>query len=393
MGAATGPSGPHSDPAAPLDLCIVRPTLGQGGADRVTLTLLAHLDRGRFRPRLVLMRAEGAMLDRVPADVPVSSLGSRSLWTAWWPLSRRLRREPPAVLLSTSGGANLIAVLARLLSRRRMRLVLSERNVLYRDQGSGKRWLQARLKRWLYPHADCVTAVSQGVASDLTARLGLPAERIRVVYNPVVTPDIADLAAAEIDHPWYAERRPIVLAAGRLVPAKGFDLLIEAFAELDPAARLVVLGDGPLRRSLRRQADEAGIADRVWFAGFDPNPFRHMARCSVFALSSRYEGLPGALIQAMACGAAVVATDCAAGPAEIISDGADGLLVPVEDRRALTAGLGRLLEDEALRRRLGRAARRAVGRFSLAATLAGYAEALSDGPARQPEGFEYDRAP
>ncbi len=382
MSLAEAASGDRAGGRQPLKLCIVRPTLGQGGADRVTLTLLRELDRRRFRPELALMRAEGALVGELPADVPVHDLGGRRLWTAWLPLARLLRRRSPDVLLSTSSGANLIACLAHLVCRRPIRLVLSERNVLYRDQGRLKRRLQALLKRWLYRRADCVTAVSRGVAEDLARRLRLRPARMRVVYNPVVTPELATLAAAEPPHPWLADTTPVVLGAGRLVPAKGFDHLLRAFAGLatEPPPRLMILGEGPERPALERLATRLGIGDRVRLAGFDPNPFRYMSRCAVFVLASRFEGLPGVLIQAMACGAAVVSTDCPAGPAEIVHDGVDGFLVPVDDRPAMVATLARLLEDGALRSRIGREARRSARRFSVEATLDGYVEAIRGRP-------------
>lgn len=373
-----------SEAEAPSSLFVVRPTLGQGGADRVTLTLLRALDRRRFRPTLVLMRREGALLGELPADVPLLDLGGRRLWTAWLPLARLLRRESPQILLSTSSGANLIACLARALARRPTRLVLSERNVLFRGQGRLKQRLQALLKRWLYRRADCVTAVSRGVADDLRRHLRLPPERLRVVYNPVLTPDLEELAAAAPPHPWLAGADPVILGAGRLVPAKGFDHLLRSFAELgpEPAARLVILGEGPERQALERLSESLGVADRVALAGFALNPFCFLSRCAVFVLSSRFEGLPGVLIQAMACGAAVVATDCPAGPAEIVTDGVDGFLVPVDDRRAMVARVARLLEDDSLRSRIGRAARRSARRFSLEAVLGGYEAALTGGADR-----------
>ena len=369
---------PSTAEARPLRLCVVRPTLGQGGADRITLTLLQALDRRQFRPSLALMRVEGELLSRLPEDVPVHDLGGRRLWTAWLPLARLLRRERPDVLFSTSGGANLIACLAHLAAGGGCRLVLSERNVLYRDQGGLKRRLQGLLKRWLYPRADCLTAVSRGVADDLSERLGIPAERIRVVYNPVVTPEIASLAEAEPPHPWFAAGEPVVLGVGRLVPAKGFDHLLQVFAALEsrPQPRLVILGEGPERPVLARLAAALGIEERVWFAGYDPNPFPYMARCSVFVLASRFEGLPGALIQAMACGAPVVATDCPAGPSEIVSEGVDGFLVPVDDLPTMVARVAALLDDGELRSRLGRESQRAAQRFTPQATLDGYLDAL-----------------
>jgi len=365
--------------SGPVDLCILRPTMGQGGADRVTATLLRSLDRRRFRPSLALMRAEGALLEKVPADVLIHELGGNSLWTAWWPLARLLRRSAPRVLLSTSGGANLIAVLGQRFCGRPMRVVLSERNMLYRDQGRLKRWLQMRLKRMFYPRADCLTTVSEGVRKDLVTRLRLPPNRVEVVYNPVVTPEISSLAAAGISHPWFAEGTTVVLGVGRLVPAKGFDVLIDAFAQLRARrpARLALLGEGPEHEALVGRAGALGVAESVWFAGFDPNPFRYMARCSVFVLSSRHEGLPGVLIQAMACGAAVVATDCPSGPAEIVEDGVSGFLVPVNNASAISQTIERLLDEPELAARLGRAARQAVQRFSVETALEAYVGALT----------------
>ena len=377
-------SEPSTGAARPLRLCVVRPTLGQGGADRVTLTLLHAIDRDRFRPSLALMHVEGDLLSQLPEDVKVHDLGGRRLWTAWLPLARLLRRASPDVLLSTSGGANLIACLAHAVAGGGCRLVLSERNVIHRDQGDLKRRLQTLLKRWLYRRADCLTAVSRGVAEDLEARLGIPAERVRVVYNPVVTPEIATLAEVEPPHPWFAAGEPLVLGVGRLVPAKGFDHLLRVFADLETRrpARLVILGEGPERPALVRLAATLGIAERVSFAGYDPNPFPYMSRCSVFVLASRFEGLPGALIQAMACGAAVVATDCPAGPSEIVTHGVDGFLVPVDDRPAMVARVDALLDDGDLRSRIGGEARRAAQRFTLQATLGGYVDALGGGTRR-----------
>lgn len=379
---------PLRTPTKPLDLWIVRPTLGQGGADRVTLTLLQAFDRELFRPSLVLMRATGELLGEVPADVPIHDLGARSLWTAWWPLARRLRRRPPQILFSTSSGTNLTVVIARLLCGRRMRTVLSERNAIRRRHPRRfKRWLQARLKRLLYPRADCVTAVSRGVAAELVGELRLAQEQVRVVYNPVVTSALSERAAAELDHLWFSGDEPILLGVGRFVPAKRFDLLIEILTRLESprSPRLVLLGDGPELPALTRLVSRLGLENRVWLAGFRTNPFAFMARCTVFVLSSSNEGLPGALIQAMACGAAVVATDCPHGPSEIVEDGVSGLLVPVDDGAALVAGIDRLLDDPGLRARLGRAGRRAAQRFSLEAALGRYVDALLGEPVTERE--------
>jgi glycosyltransferase involved in cell wall biosynthesis len=361
-----------------VKVLIVRPSLAGGGADRITTTLLQSLSRERFELALALNRLEGPFLEDVPSDVPIHELGASSLWTAWLPLRRLLRTTRPDVLFSTCGGMNLPASLASLTSPGKRRLVLSERNVLVRDHPWPKKWSLLLAKGLLYPTADRITAVSQGVKDDLAGRLRLAPGRIRVVYNPVTTPELETLAREQPRHPWLQDGAPVVLAAGRLVPAKGFDLLIRAAAVVRRRhpLRLVILGEGPERPRLLALARELQIADCVDLPGFDKNPFSYMRSCTLFVLSSRYEGLPGVLIQAMACGAPVVATDCPAGPAEIISPGQDGILVPVEDVDALAAEIERLLGDPETRHRLGDSARRSAQRFGRDRVVEAYEQAL-----------------
>jgi glycosyltransferase involved in cell wall biosynthesis len=344
--------------------------------------LLHELDRSLFAPSLALFRLEGAFLEDVPADVPVLNLEAASLWTAWRPLAALLRANPPDILLSTCSGTNVVACLARLLTGNRLRLVLSERNVMVRDQPPVKKWLLLAAKRLLYPSADGITAVSSGVKSDLMARLGIAENRIRVVYNPVVGPELVRLAAEEVPDRRLIEPPPTILGAGRLVPAKGFDTLIRAFALVrrHREAKLVILGEGPLRLELLKLAEELGVAGQVALPGFDKNPFRYMARCSVFVLSSRFEGLPGVLIQAMACGVPVISTNCPAGPGEIIDPDRDGVLVPVDSPRQLAEQIVALLDDPARCSTMGRRAREKASTFSVDSVMDRYVRGILGAP-------------
>ncbi|MEM7482270.1 MAG: glycosyltransferase [Acidobacteriota bacterium] len=363
---------------------MLRPTMGHGGADRVTRTLLQHLDRKRFRPTLVLMKAEGPFLDDLPDDVPVHSLGVQRLVNAVGPLVRLLRR-PPEILFSTSSGTNLVAALAHALRRRPCRLLLSERSTLRRDDRPGwKNRSLVALKRRLYRRADRLAAVSGGVAEDLVHLLGVEGGRVDVVYNPVITPEIAAQAAVPLDGPEAEDRRPLILSAGRLVPTKDQLTLIRAFARLSEGtdARLVILGEGPERGDLEREIDRLDLSGRVALPGFDSNPFRWMARAQVFVLSSRFEGLPGVLIQAMACGAAAVSTDCPTGPSEVITDGESGFLVTVGDVDALADRMGRLLADPDLRSRLAAQGREDVRQFSLESALRRYSQTIEKAAGR-----------
>jgi hypothetical protein len=175
-------------------LMLFRPTLGQGGADRVTVTLLEHFDRSQFAPSLALVRREGEWVSRVPEDVPIYALNAARVATCLPAMVQLVRREQPDVLFSTASGTNAIAVLARGLAGTRTRVVLSERNVLLHGKVTFKKKALKkalmRLKGMQYKQADQITAVSGGVRDDLIRRLGLPPEMISVVYNPVVTDEL-----------------------------------------------------------------------------------------------------------------------------------------------------------------------------------------------------------
>ena len=383
------PQAPPRAPDRPPRVMFFCPTLGDGGADRVVLTLLQRLDRARVAPELALVRRAGALVADVPADVPVHELGSRRLLAAAPDLARLLRRERPDVLFSTHGGSNIIAVAAHALARSPARLVLSERSALVRaDRGPVRRALELPAKRLTYPRADLVTAVSAGVSRELAARLGLPPGKLRTVYNPAVDDELAARAAEPVDHPWLTPGAPpVIIAVGRLVEIKDYPTLLGAFARIRAArpARLIVLGEGPLRGALEARVRAAGLAADVALLGFDKNPLRYMARARLLLHASRAEGLPGALIQAMACGTPVVSTDCDFGPREVIArPGHDGFLVPVGDAAALADRALALLADDALARRVGEAARASAQRFTAAAALAQYEAAITGAPA--PEG-------
>lgn len=377
-------------PAPPLRVLLFSPHLGEGGADRVIAKLARHLDRRRFAPALALVRRAGPFLADVPADVPVYELGARRLATALPALVRVIRSERPDVVFS-AGASNIIAAAAHRLAGSQARLVLSERSALRRSDRSRAR-LAAELpaKRLTYRRADVIAAVSEGVARDLASVLGLPPARIVVVGNPMVDEDLAALAAMPVEHRWLAagagagaaaaSAEPVIVACGRLVQIKDYPTLLDAFARIRAAgpAKLIVLGDGPLRDELRARAARLGLGDHVDFAGFDKNPFRYFARARLLLHASRAEGLPGALIQAMACGLPVVATDCDFGPREVIAaPDRDGFLVPVGDAAALADRALRLLADDRLRDAVAAEARRSAQRYETRASLARYEAAFS----------------
>ena len=278
-------------------------------------------------------------------------LGARRILSSLPSLVRYLRREQPAAVLSVLH-ANVVALWARRLAGVSTRLVVSERNTLSLES-SYTLDLRVRLAPFLakcfYPWADGIVAVSSSVADDLAEVAGIPHERIRVIYNPVVTMDLEAKAKATLEHPWFHPGEPpVILAAGRLTAQKDFETLIRAFARVleGRPSRLLILGEGEMRPALESLVDQLGLTQDVSLPGFVANPYPYMSQASVFVLSSRWEGLPGVLIEALYCGVPLIATDCPGGSREILVDGRYGQLVPVGDADALAKAIEGTLEDE-----------------------------------------------
>jgi glycosyltransferase involved in cell wall biosynthesis len=325
-------------------------SLEVGGAERVFATLANRFAERGHSVQMVLMKPEGALRKELSAAVRIVDLRTYRIWRTVLPLARYLRRERPDALLSTLSQPNLVAILAKRLARVPTRIVVREASTPTVEHGTAHalkdRVVPALIGKW-YRHADAVVAVSQGVQADLMRLTGLPGVRVPRIYNPVLSERVRLQSEESIDHPWFETGTPpVILAVGRLVPVKGYDVLIRAFAKVRQQmhAHLLILGEGEQRAELELLAQQLGVADDVQMPGYEPNPFKYMRRAAVFALSSRYEGLPNALIQAMACGCPVIATDCPSGPREILADGKYGVLVPVGDVDALAQAILQGLE-------------------------------------------------
>ena len=362
---------------------IVRTALGQGGADRVTVNVLRYLDRHRYEPMLVLMRPEGEFINKIPSDIKIVTTKSKNLWFFLPALFRCIVREKPEVVFSIDGGVNIpLSIIAFASPYRKWKAILSERNIVYPPGKSKiKRMFMLWLKRFFYRFADVLTAVSEGVQEDMHQQLKTAKESILVVHNPMVEPVMLLQAKEHVEHPWFQANRtePVIVHAGRFVHQKDHKTLVRAFALLRKQlpCKLFLLGEGPLLSSIKTLVNELGIVQDVYFAGFDINPFKYFSRCDLFVLSSLHEGMPGVLIQAMACGAAVVSTDCPSGPNEIINaDGTNGLLVPVADVSALSQAMVTVLSDTSFKNNLRQHAARSVEKFSVAKAIQSYEKAI-----------------
>lgn len=368
-----------SSNSTPPHLALYLPNLDGGGAERMMVALARGFAGTGAHVDLVLASAQGPFLSDVPPDVRTVDLASAGVFASLPKLARYLRRERPDALLATLNHASVVALLARRLSGVKTRVVSRESNMLFPGAvTTPKRKLLKRAVRHTYPWADAHIAVSQGVASDLQRFVTLDPAKVFTIYNPVVTDALFEQALTEPGHPWLEPGEPpVILGVGRLAGQKDFPTLLRAFAEVRArrAARLIILGEGGLRPELEGLAAELGVAGEVAFPGFVENPFAYMARAGVYALSSRFEGLPGALIQALACGCPVVATDCPSGPNEILAGGRYGPLVPVGDASALALSILETLASPPAKEILQRRA----ADFSETAVIPQYLEVLLAG--------------
>lgn len=361
-------------------LMILIPTMEMGGVEKCTSILLEHLNRIKIKSELVTIFDREAfypvsedvkhyILERIRFDViPSSSLIlpqqlNRFTGVLRWmemvafKFVSVIKKRQPTVILAQDYYASLITLLAKKHIPPSIKLIVSSHNSpsgLYSTDKNGE--LYAFLTQSLFNNADYVIAVSEGVKLELEMVFSVNPDKIIVIHNPVDIAKIKHLADEEItEHPWFAESIPIILFVGRLAPYKGVDYLLRAISNIRNSItiRCVIIGDGEESENLQRLSKKLGIVEDVLFFGRQHNPFKFMKRATIFALPSLTEGLPYVLIEALACGCPIIATDSpGGGPSGILKGGKYGLLVPPGDEKALSEAILKLLRDNELRQRL-----------------------------------------
>lgn len=359
-----------------------------GGIQRVVVNLANGLaERGMNIVCAVLHRG-GAFRERLSPKVRLDELGCTSqplaLLSPRSRLADYLKAGYPDTVVSFGHTTNNLAAWSKILRRLPFRLVASEHSTFgARMAGDAPfhRWRRRARARFLYRQADLCVCVSQGVADDLERLRIVPASKLQVVYNPIVGASLKEASAEPVDHLWLTPgSAPVFLAVGRLIALKGYDDLLRAFRILTrdrgTQARLVLMGDGPDKKRLRALALELGIAEDVHFTGYEPNPYAWMSKSAALVLSSRYEGFANVLVEALACGANVVSTDCPSGPREILDGGRWGHLVPVGDCVALADAMRRTLQNPLSRETLQATAER----FSVERSVSAWQDVLLGRP-------------
>ncbi|MEG2357312.1 glycosyltransferase [Acinetobacter sp.] len=323
-----------------------------GGAERVMIALANQFAAAGYRVDFVFVNAQGKFIQDIDPRIQIVDLKAQRAVFAGWHFYRYLRQEQPHAVISALNYINIFAILAALLMpSHKPKLIITEHGTLGATSSNlkGRARLVPKLMQWLYPFAQHVVAVSNGVADDLAQQIALPRKKIVTIYNPINFAGIELLKAQPLQHPWAEQDIPVVLGAGRLVDVKNFPLLIQAFLQVRKTrpCRLVILGEGEKRSELEELTQASAYAEDICLMGFSENPYPWMARADAFVLSSDSEGLPTVLIEAIACGAPVISTDCPHGPREILQDGAYGMLVPVNDAQQMAQAIAHTLQQPA----------------------------------------------
>ena len=357
--------------AEPSRIAFVLPDMRGGGAERVALEVITHLQQAGHPVDLVLQQAGGELLPLVPEGIRVIDLKAQRLRNVVRPLARYLLSEQPRAVQVSMWPLTIVAIAAHRLARSRARLVVSDHIVLSRQYADGGALHHAAMKATLglfYPMADARIAVSSGAADDLSSLSGIDRGRISVVYNPLPAPAVAPASPAQTRQIWGDAPGPRILTVGSLKAQKNQSLLLRAFARLlrEQNATLAILGEGPLGEDLRREAQMLGLEGAVRFPGFLSDPGPAYASADLFVLSSDYEGFGNVIVEALHWGVPVVSTDCPSGPAEILEGGTYGTLVPCRDEEALARAMAQALREPVDKEALKQRARALSGESAIA---------------------------
>jgi len=365
--------------AEKMHVCFVLPSLNGGGAERAAVKILNGLDPARFRRSMYVFRREGRYLADVSSEIDLVSASRDDRWSRIAELRRYVRTATPDIVVCFLSYFSVFV--AALLSGRSTDVIVNQQTPVsafltdrdYSWRRPLRRSVFERVVRATYPRMSSVVATSSGVAADLTSTFRVPADRIVVIPNPVDLAEI-DAAACEPLAELPDDGRPVIVAAGRLADAKNYPLLIGSLRLLRERQpfKAVILGEGELEPVIRKAIADAGLNDDVRLCGFQRNPWKYMAHADVFALTSHYEGFGNVIIEAMACGAPVVAT-ASPGTTEIIESGRTGLLVEHHAPEPFARALAEILADPERRAAMSRAGRIAAEKYSVRRIVDQYA--------------------
>lgn len=318
-------------------IALFSPNLAGGGAERIISILANCLSEAGFSVDLILVKAKGPYLKQIPASVNIIDFNRTKASLSFFKLVSYLIRQRPNILFTSHIHTSTIALWASRASGRSTKVIVRQPTMLRPLFGSKTFASLARQKIFLWSvkkWANKIVVTSQAMADEFFLLSNVEKYKVSIINNPLPIHSVIESSNEPLNNRWLnSKETPVVLAVGRLEPVKSHETLIEAMAlvrnEVD--AKLIILGDGPLRTKLQDLVEQLNLQNHVEMPGFTKNPFKYMKRCDVFVMSSLWEGFPNVILEAMACGAKVVATDCEGGTAEILENGKWGELVEVNN--------------------------------------------------------------
>lgn len=327
------------------------PTLDGSGAEKIALTLANSFVARGYQVDLIVIKSGGKFYNQLDSSVNIINLNCSRIIFCFFSLINYLNKNKPDVFLSSLTHSNIISIIASLFSKVKTKVIVIEHGLktkLFKNINFKNRLIDL-LMLFIYPKAYRIIAVSKDVAKNISMRSGVQLSKIDTIYNPIVSNSILLKSKVKINHPWFLEGQPdVILSVGRLTEEKNFSLLIRAFANVRSKhnVRLLILGEGKLRSQLTSLASKLGVEKDFSMPGFVENPYAYMSKASLFVMSSDYEGFGNVLVEAMACGAPVISTNCPGGPKEILENGLWGKLVPVSNLDVLTDTILKTLNEK-----------------------------------------------
>jgi glycosyltransferase involved in cell wall biosynthesis len=326
-------------------ILLLIPRLNAGGAEQVMALVARGLSQEKYEVHLGLVTAAAANGGDVPEWVTVHALGAKRARRAAIPLLRLVWQVRPVLILSGAAEISFLVLLERKLFPAKTKILVRQNGTVSAALATGGvPWFTRSLYRWLYPHADRVICQTRSMAEDMVQELGIDAEKLVVLANPV---DLDGIRAAKADAAMWSGNGPHLLAVGRLSREKGYDLLIEAMATVRARFQeieLVIAGDGREEAELKRLCVKLNLESAVKFAGRIEKPYGLFAGATLFALSSRSEGMPNALVEAAAAGLPLVATPASGGVVDLLRGRPGTWLAKATTAESLAEALTEALE-------------------------------------------------
>ena len=364
------------------------PVLKGGGTERNIINLINNIDGNLYDVTIVAGSIGGSLESELGKEVRMINMKRSTILGLLFGLKKVLKQEKPDILVSALPHINTISMMAKL-SSLKTKIILTEHTTVSSLSTTARTLLKRLAAKYILPHlmktyypaANKIICVSQGVKEDLSSIVGnLP--QMQVIYNPVFDPSILEAAKEPLGEDQYIFEGayPVIIAVGRLVKAKDYPNLLNAFKKvlLVKKARLLILGEGSEEKYLKNLATQLKMYNDVIFAGFKKNPYKYMAHSSVFVLSSTREGFGNVIVEAMACNVPVIATNCKSGPSEIIQNGVDGILVDPRNSVTLSDEILKLLDNQDMAKQLAINGAERAKYFSIEKSVAEYQKVFDD---------------